>query len=508
MNDPLGKDETQKNISTKRRLHLSILLILLGFAAFYFWPRTHSEGFKPSLSENLQYQEGLMTIPETERPLDFAVIGVDSDRPDYFMLPDMKPSNTFPSPQYEEVREQLYWLNYELCHGRVLNALPPLTKLYVALPDPKRVKEATGREEKYFLDYLRTRCLWPEERIRNQVRFFKSPVPLIWAQDIGKILGRDDRGRWVIFRGAQDIPLYRQAVLDLCAAYPDQFSYRDLPNGVSAEGGDEDLVRTPEGNQLLILGRHRALRLMNTNSTPSQAPSLNSKDVQQDQRIFSQAFAGLPVCLMPAGALVKPSLGNDELFHLDMSTAIVGTAREARAFVPTYLPNPIDRITGQPLDLDFVKTAQWEFDQIADELEGLGYRVERLPFGDHPVRSPANLIRYYDPEKGKCVVLLAKYPVHDVEGKVGAITPQEELKAKLDSLQRASDQWQNKPEEAQFRFLIDALAKVWADMDDTDKEVNPIFDQWVKIFNREGIEVIPVSDFAWGAGGLHCQMLR
>ena len=193
MNAPLNQLESPSYRFPRRHYSLSILLILLGSAVFYFWPRNHSEGFKPSPKQNLQYQEGLMTIPETERPLDFAVIGLDSDRPNYFMLPDMKPNNNLQASRYEEVREQLYWLNYELCHGRVLNALPPLTKVYVALPDPKLVKDATGREERYFLDYLRTRCLWPEDRIRDQVRFFKSPVPLIWAQDIGKILYSPDR---------------------------------------------------------------------------------------------------------------------------------------------------------------------------------------------------------------------------------------------------------------------------------------------------------------------------
>lgn len=449
-----------------------------------------------------------MTIPESERPMDFAVIGVDSDKFSYFSLPELKPNPSLPTASYNRVREELYWLNFELCHGRVLNALPPQIKLYVALPDPKRVQDATGREEKYFLDYVRLRCNWTQDRIASQIRFFKSPVPLIWAQDIGKILGRDDRGRWVVFRGSQDIPLYRQAVLDLCAAYPEQFTFRDLPDGVSAEGGDEDLVRTPDGDQVLIVGRHRALKLMNTTRTPSTAAAMSRDEIVQDQKEFSAAFAGLPVCLLPAGALLDPSLGNDELFHLDMSTAVVGMAREAQAFVPTYLANPVDRITGQPLDANFVKSVQGEFDQTAVELEGLGYKVERLPFADHPVRSPANLVRFYDPQKGKCVVLLAKYPVHDNEGNGGAITPQVELKSKLDALQSACKDWQEKPGEIPYQALMDAIAKVWADMDDTDKEFNPVFRQWVKTFNRAGIDVIPVSDFAWGAGGLHCQMLR
>ena len=505
---PMAQDDPLKSASIPFPLRISVVFLVLGVMLFFFWPRNHTQGIVPFGVEKFVPQEDLMTIPESERPLDFAVIGVDVDSLNYFLLPNIKPSSALPAARYQQVREQLYWLNFELCHGRILNAFPSQTKLYVALPDPKRVKEASGKEQQYFLDYLTLRCKWTADQIKDRIHFFKSPTPLIWAQDIGKILGRDEKGRWVIFRGSQDIPLYRQAVVDLCAAYPEHFAYRDLPGGVSAEGGDEDLARTPDGKQVLILGRHRALKLMNIPMTPSTAPGLNQGQLLQDENVFSKAFDGMPVCLLPAGALVNPRLGNDELFHLDMSTAVVGMAREAQAFVPTYLPNPVDRLSGQPLDPDFVKSVQGELDLIASELTGMGYKVDRLPFGDHPVRSPANMVRFYDPEKGKCEVMLAKYPVHINEGQPGSITPQEALKRILALLQTASQVWQDKPGEVQYQALMDAFAKVWADMDDTDKEPNPLFDQWVKTFNQAGIDVIPVSDYAWGAGGLHCQVLR
>jgi len=489
-------------------LRVSAIFGILVVMLIFFWPHIHSAGLASLTKESFRPQNGLVTIPESERPLDFAVIGLDVDSQNHFLLPNFKPNPALSASRCQQVREQLYWLNFELCHGRILNAFPLQTKLYVALPDPKRVKDATGNEEKYFLDYVHLRCNWTEEQIKDRIHFFKSPVPLTWAQDIGKILGRDEKGRWVIFRGPQDIPFYRQAVLDLCSAYPDQFACRDLPSGISAEGGDEDLVRTPDGRQVFILGRHRALKLMNFPSTPSTAPGINRDELLQDETAFSKAFDGLPVCLLPAGALVNPSLGNDELFHLDMTTAVVGMAREAQAFVPTYLANPVDRMSGQPLDVDFVKSVQVEFDLISSELEDLGYKVQRLPFADHPVRSPANVVRFYDPEKGKCEVMLAKYPVHVNEGHSGEITPQEELKQKLALLQTAAQTWQEQPGDSQFQGLMDAFNKVWADMDDTDKEPNPLFDQWVKTFNKAGIDVIPVSDYAWGAGGLHCQVFR
>ncbi len=482
--------------------------LIIFVAAFYFiLPRVTSRGIAPLSAEVFHNQDGLMTIPETERPLDFVVIGIDSDNPSFYLLPSITPGPTLPAVDYQKVHEQLYWLNFELCHGRVINAFPPQTKLYVALPDPRRVKGASGNEERYFLDYLASRCGWSLDQIKNRVHFFKSPTPLIWAQDIGKIIGRDGKGRWIIYRGPQDLPLYHQAVADLCAAYPDQFAYRDLPAGVSAEGGDEDLVRTPSGNQVLLLGRHRALKLMNNSLTPSTAPALSQEQLLQDQDEFSKAFDGLPVCLLPSGALLKPSLGNDELFHLDMSTAVVGMAREAQAFVPTYQSNPIDRVTGQPLDGDFVKSLQGEMDLIASELETLGFKVNRLPFGDHPVRSPANMVRFYDPEKGKCEVLLSKYPVQTTEDP-NATPAQEVLKEKLGALQLKAGEWQKQPSEGRFKDVLDSIAEVWKEMDQTDKESNPLFDQWVSIFNRAGIDVIPVSDFAWGAGGLHCQVLH
>jgi hypothetical protein len=489
-------------------LRTSAILLMLGLMVFFFWPRTRTQGVAPLANETFHSQNGLMTIPESERPLDFAVIGVDAESQAYFLLPNIKSNPALLASRYQQIREQLYWLNFELCHGRILNAFPAQTKLYVALPDPEKVKDATGKEERYFLDYVHLRCGWTEDQIKNRIRFFNSPIVLTWAQDIGKILGRDEKGRWVIFRGPQDISLYRQAIVELCSAFPDQFAYQDLPNGVSAEGGDEDLVRTPDGNQLLILGRHRALKYMNIPSTPSTSPGVSRDQLFQDQNVFSKAFDGLPVSLLPTGALVKPALGNDELFHLDMSTAVVGMAREAQAFVPTYLANPVDRMSGQPLDADFVKSVQGELDMIAAELEAMGYKVHRLPFGDHPVRSPANMVRFYDPEKGRCEVMLAKYPVHMNEGQSGSVTPQEQLKGKLSALQAAAQNWQDKPSDTQYQALMDAFTQVWAEMDSTDKEPNPLFDQWVKTFNQAGIDVIPVSDYAWGAGGLHCQVLR
>jgi hypothetical protein len=94
------------------------------------------------------------------------------------------------------------------------------------------------------------------------------------------------------------------------------------------------------------------------------------------------------------------------------------------------------------------------------------------------------------------------------EGQSGSVTPQEQLKGKLSALQAAAQNWQDKPSDTQYQALMDAFTQVWAEMDSTDKEPNPLFDQWVKTINQAGIDVIPVSDYAWGAGGLHCQVLR
>lgn len=454
-------------------------------------------------------------IPETERPLDVCVIGLDAHLSSYFFLPSIKKADSMDKGQWDEIQRQLYWLNLELSHSRILSSIPSSTQLYVAIPDSKSVTESLGGEKEFFIGYLKERCGWPEDRIRDKVHFFKSPTPLVWSQDIGKILGKDDEGRWVIFRGPNDLELYRQAILSLCAAYPGQFAYCDLPNGISAEGGDEDLVRTPDGKLVLLVGRHRAVRYLqwcngyswaDSNAIPPFDQPLNTEQIAFAHDGLQKAFEPLQVVIIPEKVMENPALGTNELFHLDMVLAVAGKAGEETAFVPTYLPHPVDRINGHPLDPAFVKKLQWELDKVAEEMKSLGFSVKRLAFGDHPVRGPSNLLRFYDPVKGRCVVFLSKYP-RQLDGPFSH-TSEGELLSRLTLLRQAAESWMGAPDEPHYHEVQDAISGVWKQMDATAAEPNPYFVKMKRTIEKAGIDVVTVPDYPWGAGGIHCETLH
>ncbi|SRR5579871_3698058 len=452
-------------------------------------------------------KDGTVLVPETERNLDLCVIGVDPSRGNFCFLPLLQQEKSMPPAQFKEIHRELYWLNFEISHGRLLNALPKSTQIYVALPDPQKVKEADGTEEELFRGYLKDRCGWKEGEIKGRFHFFKAPVPIVWAQDIGKILGHDAQGRWVISRGSNDQKGYAESVAALCQAFPDKFVYRDLPGGVSGEGGDEDLVRNPNGELTLLLGRHRASHYLEWAGGRSLNGQVLSQDqILQAQDLFSGAFDGVPAVFIPSQALENPALGNNELFHLDMSVAVLQAGGRPRAFVPSYIDRPVDRVTGLPLDPAFVKSLQGEYDLMASDLASMGYPVDRLAVTDHPVRSPANMVRYFDSTTGHCTVLLAKYPCQLQDG-TGA-TPQGRLMDGFKDLRERGEAWRNSPQEANFRLLRKSIEKTWQTMDWAVSRPDPYFDQNQALFQKSGIDVVAVPDFAWGSGGLHCQVLH
>jgi hypothetical protein len=85
---------------------------------------------------------------------------------------------------------------------------------------------------------------------------------------------------------------------------------------------------------------------------------------------------------------------------------------QPKAFVPSLKSYARDAISGQPMEKDFLHRLQLEFDEAAMQFSAQGYEVFRLPFADHPVRSPANLLKYFDRAAGHQVVMLSKYPNH------------------------------------------------------------------------------------------------
>lgn len=478
---------------------------LIGLVVVWTYGMAH--GRNSTLRPAFSMRDGTVLIPESERPLDFCVIGVDPSRSLFCFLPFLQQEALMPPSRFQEIHRQLYWLNFEISHGRLLNALPRSTQIYVALPDPKSVKEADGTEEGLFRGYLKAHCGWTEADIQGRIHFFKTPVPIVWAQDIGKILGHDAQGRWIISRGSNDQRGYGESVGALCQAYPNLFTFRDLPAGVSAEGGDEDLVRTPDGNLAMLVGRHRARNYLEWAGGRSlNAQVLSQDDLLKAEDLFSGAFEGVPAIFIPSRALENPALGNNELFHLDMSVVVLSVGGKTHAFVPSYIDHPIDRVTGQPLDPAFVKSLQDEYDLMASELTSLGYPVDRLAITDHPVRSPANLVRYYDPTTGHCTVLLARYP-YNFSGS-GGFVPQERVMDSFKDLREKGEAWEKASNEYNFLQLRRSIEVAWQTMDGAGSQSDPFFEKNRELFQKAGVDVVAVPDFAWGSGGLHCQILH
>ena len=77
----------------------------------------------------------LTLVPEAERPYRRLVIGLDPLLKSPYMLPE---GSRFEGAGQKNafVRRQLYWLDWELLHGRILSVLPKRTRLFVAVPDP------------------------------------------------------------------------------------------------------------------------------------------------------------------------------------------------------------------------------------------------------------------------------------------------------------------------------------------------------------------------------------
>lgn len=125
---------------------------LIGLVVVWTYGMAH--GRNSTLRPAFSMRDGTVLIPESERPLDFCVIGVDPSRSLFCFLPFLQQEALMPPSRFQEIHRQLYWLNFEISHGRLLNALPRSTQIYVALPDPKSVKEADGTEEGLFRGLL------------------------------------------------------------------------------------------------------------------------------------------------------------------------------------------------------------------------------------------------------------------------------------------------------------------------------------------------------------------
>jgi hypothetical protein len=451
--------------------------------------------------------QDLVLLPESERPFSRVVIGL---RP--HGATGKKPLRGATDPRLVALRRRLYGLDFELFHGQCMTALPPYATFFVAVPDPATVPEASGEEEADFREYLASRLGWTEETIRVRTRFFRVSATLSYPQDMAEILGHDRKGRLVLGVGADTDPVYAEPVERIAKAFPEAFSVRRLAGlhvgDINTEGGDLALAWLPDGAVGLLVGRHRTIRyLERRGGQPILGRPLEPEEIAEARRAFSLAFFGVEVLIVGEGALRDPSLGSEALFHADMTVAAVRNEREALAFVPTYERPPLDATSRQLLPDDFVRGVQREYDLVAGQMEGHGYRVVRLPFEDHPVRAPVNVSKFVDVTSGKRVVVLARYPEHRPPAP-GVKSAMAQLQDAVLALQERLDAWEAAPNDAAFARLDASLKDAWREVDEAAASPNPLFDRQRALYEANGLSVVPLALFPSGEGGVHCLLLR
>jgi hypothetical protein len=457
----------------------------------------------------------VLITPEAERPLGFVVLGLWPSGHQYYFLPDLNRMEHVSPGQKRKIMEQFYWLNFEFSHGDIIQYLPAYTDLYVALPDRNLVKESEGNEKEYFIGYLKAHCNFSDNDVKKRVHFFYSAIQLEWAQDSCKIIGRvgrDEKNRVMIAMSEGDMDKYVVTVRTLAKTFPDVFSLKQLGSGISGEGGDEDIAWTPDNKVALFCGRHRVTQYVyrKTGSYDDTAP-VTQEQIEEARKAYSEAFFGLPVYFVPEKILLHPELGSKETFHFDMFATMLPNPGKGRprAFIPTYkylnVTKIFDSVSNQEIDKDVIRKAQSEYDEAASQFKKTGYEVVRLPFSDHPVRNPVNIVKFHDKDTGEYTVMLAKYP--DLLPMGDPNTPQARIQKALDVLAVDTGRWQDNPDGDNYNGLLRTISGLWETMDLVAKLPNPIYDMDKKLVEKYGYRVITVPSYAWGAGGLHCQLL-
>jgi hypothetical protein len=236
-------------------------VLALAWIGFERWtnPPRHFNAKDYPLSLNLD-NLGLTLIPESERPLDRVVLGIDRISDSYFLLPKVEFRDGMNPKQLEMVREMMYWVDLELSHGHMWNLFPADSVLYIGVPVRSDNGQSSSRERKWFEEYLRTRWTWNQDQIRRRIRFFDTPDVVIWGQDIGEVMGRDREDRTVISLGKGEPDWYRGAVLNLVKDYPSEFALAETSPPVSTEGGDLELVWGTDRRPMILAGRFAAIR--------------------------------------------------------------------------------------------------------------------------------------------------------------------------------------------------------------------------------------------------------
>jgi hypothetical protein len=489
----------------------AVLAVLALAVAVLLLHRSRDDGrrtFDPTAyPRRLAVEDGNLTlVPESERPLDRIVVGINQASGHYYLLPVISRWKGVDRRRLETVRRMLYLSDLETCHGFLWGVLPPETRVFVGVPVTEEGKTSPV-ERRWFKQYLVERWGWSRDRVAEKVRFFDMPTFAPWTQDMGEVVGWDRRGRTVLVVGDQEPDYYRQSVMNLVRSYPREFDVRPVPSAVSTEGGDIEMSWGPDGGPQLVAGRHAAVRYIGRMAgVPAGRRPVSLPQVLDSRQAYSSAFFGIPELFLPKSVLMDPGQGDPELFHLDMIATFFAGRERSLAAVPYYLEPPVDAVSGREMDPAFVRRLRGEYNRAALELQAAGYDVVRLPFQDHPVRGPVNLVKYYDRKADRQVVYLAKYPRHvPVDGQP---TDQLRILWAVYEVQNRGAAWQANPGEAEYTEFIRSMGSLYSAMNMAAVAPDPVFEAQRAALEAVGCRVVPVPMFAWGAGGLHCQILH
>lgn len=465
--------------------------------------------FDPPLIES----HGFRLLPESERILKRMVIGLDAHRTDYFLLPETKGLlRRLGDARISLLDRNLFALNFELIHGGLMRAVPKRTHFFVAVPDPATTPESLGGEEALFRWYLEARVGWSTSEIADRVRFFKVAQPLLYPRDAAEVLGHDLKQRLVFGLGSDAPPYYRDPVLELGRLFPEDFMVVPLgptgPGAINTEGGDLSLSWLPEGRVGLLLGRNRVRRHLDSigRGVPADAP-VPAASIEVVRAAYRKAFFDVEVIVVGEEGLRRPDRSSPELFHLDMVVTVLRGRSGVVAFVPFFREAPVDALTSIPLNEPFRQRLTRDYEAIARQMARRGYRVVRLPFADHPARTPANVGRFVDPLTGRNCVLLGRYPEHFAVGLDGRI-PQTNLHVALDDFAGRVAAWKVERTERRWSTVLNGIDTVWNELDRATREPNPTFQEQARLFEAEGIGVTPIDIYPSGEGGIHCLLLR
>jgi hypothetical protein len=449
----------------------------------------------------------ILLVPESARPMRRLVIGLQAIEAKPNMLPEAPPaSRRLKEDRVRYLRRQLYWLNFELLHGGILRAAPPYTRFYFAVPEGGPGSKSLGTEERVFREYLRERIGWSEAEIASRVRFYGTPSEITFPRDMAEPIGHDGKKRLVLAVGSDSDSWYARPVEHLVRAFPDDFVLKML-RGINVEGGDVSMVWLPEGGVGVLIGYHRIVRYVQSQSgeAPDGRPVSDAK-IAEAKAAFRKAFFGREVLVVGERFLKDPAAASPELIHADMIVNVLQTAKGLAAFVPIYERPPVDGIAQKRLSETVWRHVQAEYDGAAAMLSRRGFRVVRIPFRDHPDRTPVQVGSFIDERDGRQSLLLGKYPYHFAlpDGR----NPQRELQRSLEKLDDAVIAWGQGPSDSRWKAVEDSIAEVWRGIDATATTPNPNFDGQARVYESEGIRVTPVPLYPTGEGGLHCLLLN